>query len=57
MYLLSETLSDLWYRAKSKSINLMYVDVDTDFGVEKSLLSLCPDYMSVPENADHRSLL
>lgn len=57
MYSLSETLSDLWNGANSKSINLTYVYVDTSFEVDADLWSLCLDYMFIPENADCRSLL
>lgn len=34
MYLLSETSPDLWYGANSKSVNRIYVYVDTDFAAD-----------------------
>ena len=46
MYLLSETLSVLWYGAKSKSIDVMCVYTDADCAAEHPLLSLCLDYIT-----------
>ena len=52
MYLLSETLSVLWYGAKSKSVDVMCIYTDAGCAAEHPLLSLCLDDMSMPENAD-----
>jgi len=50
MYLLSETSSDLWYGANSKSINLKYVYVDIDFAADYHV-EFWLDHMSIPDNA------